>query len=122
LTGEVMPPRQPMSEAERHQAEMHAGATSAFSSPREPGNPFAQGLLFGGIGLFVLGLIIFVAGLGTEITYENPAGGAGAVMAGSGMIGMGWMLFVAWLATGSVNWQLRAQPRAQHRKMTSDAD
>jgi hypothetical protein len=88
----------------------------------EPGNPFAQGLLFGGLGLFVLGVIIFVAGLGTEITYENPAGGAGAVMAGSGMIGMGWMLFVAWLATGSVNWQLRAQLRAQYRKMTSDAD
>jgi hypothetical protein len=34
------------------------------------------------------------------------------------MLGMGWMLFVAWLATSSVNWQLRAQLR----KMTSDAD
>jgi hypothetical protein len=104
LTGEAMPPRDSL--------------PSEAAAQTEPGNPFAQSLLFISIGLMVLGLIVFVAGLGTEATYENPTGGAGAVMVGTGMLGMGWMLFVAWLATSSVNWQLRAQLR----KMTSDAD
>jgi len=96
----------PMSEHEQPEAYV-----SLPSPSRESGNPYAQSLLFISIGLMVLGLIIFVAGLGTEATFENPTGGAGAVMVGTGMLGMGWMLFVAWLATSSVNWQIRAQSR-----------
>ena len=100
----------PMSEHEQPEAYV-----SLPSPSRESGNPYAQSLLFISIGLMVLGLIIFVAGLGTEATFENPTGGAGAVMAGSGLMGMGWVLFVAWLATGSINWV-----RTRSRKLIDD--
>jgi hypothetical protein len=92
------------------QPEAGAHRTTARS-----GNQFAQALLYGAIVPFALGLIIFMVGIGTEATFENPTGGAGAVMLGSGMMGMGWTLFVAWLATSSINWQIRTQSNMQDR-------
>jgi hypothetical protein len=83
----------------------------AHRSTARSGNQFALALLYGAVVPFALGLIIFMVGIGAEATFDNPTGGAGAVMLGSGMMGMGWTLFVAWLATSSVNWQLRSLSR-----------